>query len=91
MGGRETRKPAVAAVLLLLDVILVSLIIIYVPYTKIDWDACMSQVDGFLGGERDYTKLKGDTEPLVYLSLFFYAYFVIQFVTGRQVYPAHKF
>ncbi|XP_039142450.1 dol-P-Man:Man(5)GlcNAc(2)-PP-Dol alpha-1,3-mannosyltransferase [Dioscorea cayenensis subsp. rotundata] len=88
MGGHEARKPAVAAGLLLLDVILVSLIIAYVPYTKIDWDAYMSQVDGFLGGERDYTKLKGDTGPLVYPAGFLYAYSAIQFVTGGQVYPA---
>ena len=26
----------------------------------------MSQVTGFLGGERDYRNLKGDTGPLVY-------------------------
>lgn len=27
----------------------------------------MQQVDGFLGGERDYSKLEGDTGPLVYV------------------------
>lgn len=48
----------------------------------------MWQVDGFLGGERDYTKLKGDTGPLVYPAGFLYAYSAIQFVTGGQVYPA---
>ncbi|GAU47508.1 hypothetical protein TSUD_367690 [Trifolium subterraneum] len=33
--------------------------------TKIDWDAYMSQVEGFLGGERDYRNLKGDTAPFL--------------------------
>ncbi|KAJ0960739.1 hypothetical protein J5N97_001388 [Dioscorea zingiberensis] len=88
MGGYEVRKPVIAAGILLLDAILVSLIIVYVPYTKIDWDAYMSQVDGFLGGERDYTKLKGDTGPLVYPAGFLYVYSAIQSVTGGQVYPA---
>ena len=27
----------------------------------------MQQVDGFLSGERDYSKLQGDTGPLVYV------------------------
>ena len=34
--------------------------------TKIDWPAYMQQVSGFRDGERDYTKLEGDTGPLVY-------------------------
>jgi hypothetical protein len=50
--GKETnrsdlfKKPAVpfAFALILADAILVALIIAYVPYTKIDWDAYMSQV-----------------------------------------------
>lgn len=33
--------------------------------TEIDWKAYMQEVEGFLNGERDYTKLKGDTGPLV--------------------------
>ncbi|KAK1385168.1 Asparagine-linked glycosylation 3 [Heracleum sosnowskyi] len=74
--------------LILADSILVALIITYVPYTKIDWDAYMSQVSGFLGGERDYSKLEGDTGPLVYPAGFLYIYSAIQFLTGAQVYPA---
>jgi hypothetical protein len=35
--------------------------------TKIDWPAYMQQVSGFRDGERDYTKLEGDTGPLVYV------------------------
>uniref|UniRef100_A0A7N0UFP9 Uncharacterized protein n=1 Tax=Kalanchoe fedtschenkoi TaxID=63787 RepID=A0A7N0UFP9_KALFE len=40
----ENPKGAFACALLLLDALLVALIIAYVPYTKIDWDAYMSQV-----------------------------------------------
>lgn len=46
------------------------------------------QVDGFLGGERDYTKLKGDTGPLVYPAGFLYVYSAIKFLTGGEVFPA---
>ena len=56
--------------------------------TKIDWDAYMSQVTGFLGGERDYSKLEGDTGPLVYPAGFLYIYSALQFLTGGLVYPA---
>ncbi|KAM3326337.1 dol-P-Man:Man(5)GlcNAc(2)-PP-Dol alpha-1,3-mannosyltransferase isoform X1 [Capsicum chacoense] len=77
-----------AIAVLVADSILVALIIAYVPYTKIDWDAYMSQVTGFLEGERDYSNLKGDTGPLVYPAGFLYIYSAIQYVTGGQVYPA---
>ncbi|KAL6214863.1 hypothetical protein ACLB2K_014295 [Fragaria x ananassa] len=81
-------KVASASALLVFDAVLTALIIAYVPYTKIDWDAYMSQVSGFLGGERDYSNLKGDTGPLVYPAGFWYAYSAIQYVTGSQVHPA---
>ncbi|KAI3472906.1 hypothetical protein Pfo_030974 [Paulownia fortunei] len=90
-----------AVTLLFADAIVVFLIITYVPcnyrkihpfsnssYTKIDWDAYMSQVSGFLGGERDYSKLKGDTGPLVYPAGFLYIYSAVQYITGGEVYPA---
>ena len=34
--------------------------------TEIDWTSYMQQVTLFLSGERDYTKIRGDTGPLVY-------------------------
>ncbi|VFQ59630.1 unnamed protein product [Cuscuta campestris] len=77
-----------AVALVLAESIIVALIIAYVPYTKIDWDAYMSQVSGFLGGERDYENLRGDTGPLVYPAGFLYLYSAIQYVTGGQVFPA---
>lgn len=84
------RNPKVAAALALLfaDAVLVALIIKFIPYTKIDWDAYMSQVTGFLEGERDYANLKGDTGPLVYPAGFLYVYSAIQYVTGGLVHPA---
>ncbi|KAF3326565.1 dol-P-Man:Man(5)GlcNAc(2)-PP-Dol alpha-1,3-mannosyltransferase isoform X3 [Carex littledalei] len=45
-------------------------------------------VDGFLSGERDYSKLKGDTGPLVYPAGFLYVYSLVKFVTGGHVFPA---
>ncbi|PKA53371.1 Dol-P-Man:Man(5)GlcNAc(2)-PP-Dol alpha-1,3-mannosyltransferase [Apostasia shenzhenica] len=87
-GHGVTKSVAFASALLIMDAALVFLIIYSVPYTKIDWDAYMSQVDGFLGGERDYMNLKGDTGPLVYPAGFLYVYSAIKFVTGGQVLPA---
>ncbi|XP_031402451.1 dol-P-Man:Man(5)GlcNAc(2)-PP-Dol alpha-1,3-mannosyltransferase-like isoform X2 [Punica granatum] len=86
--GFNNPKAAFALALLAADAVLVSLIIAYVPYTKIDWDAYMSQITGFLGGERDYGNLKGDTGPLVYPAGFLYVYSFLQYVTGGDVYPA---
>ncbi|XP_015582523.2 dol-P-Man:Man(5)GlcNAc(2)-PP-Dol alpha-1,3-mannosyltransferase [Ricinus communis] len=84
-------KIAFSLALIVLDALLVALIIAYVPYTKIDWDAYMSQVTGFLQGERDYSNLKGDTGPLVYPAGFLYIYSAIQYITGGEVYPAQIF
>lgn len=41
--------------------------------------------------ERDYSKLKGDTGPLVYPAGFLYIYSAIQYVTGGEVYPAQVY
>ena len=54
---------AVCAILLLGECVLCGLIVWKVPYTEIDWRAYMDEVGGYLGGERDYLKLKGDTGP----------------------------
>ncbi|XP_025878911.2 dol-P-Man:Man(5)GlcNAc(2)-PP-Dol alpha-1,3-mannosyltransferase isoform X1 [Oryza sativa Japonica Group] len=77
-----------AAFLLLADAALVALIVVFVPYTKIDWDAYMAQVDAFVEGERDYTKIEGDTGPLVYPAGFLYVYSAIKLLTAGQVFPA---
>ncbi|MCL7050702.1 hypothetical protein MKW94_002087 [Papaver nudicaule] len=88
LNNYRISKSTFAFCLLIVDSILVSLIIAYVPYTKIDWDAYMSQVSGFLQGERNYSNLKGDTGPLVYPAGFLYVHTAIQFITGGEVYPA---
>lgn len=64
------------------------LTVVLLTDTKIVWDAYMSQVSGFLGGEREYGSLKGDTGPLVYPAGFLYVYSAIQNLTGGQVFPA---
>ncbi|XP_028794895.1 dol-P-Man:Man(5)GlcNAc(2)-PP-Dol alpha-1,3-mannosyltransferase [Neltuma alba] len=84
----ENPKVPFAVALVFADAILAFLIISFVPYTKIDWDAYMSQVTGFLGGERDYKNLKGDTGPLVYPAGFLYIYSAFQYLTGGEIYPA---
>ena len=35
--------------------------------TEIDWRAYMQEVEGVINGTYDYTKLGGDTGPLVYV------------------------
>ncbi|CDZ96769.1 glycosyltransferase family 58 protein [Phaffia rhodozyma] len=63
-----------AGLLAIGELILGGLIIRFVPYTEIDYKAYMEQVGGFLGGERDYSKLEGGTGPLVYPALHLYIY-----------------
>ena len=48
----------------------------------------MEEVGGFLAGERDYTKLKGGTGPLVYPAGFVYLYSFLRKVTLGSVRPA---
>ena len=56
--------------------------------TKIDWDAYMQQVEAFLGGERDYEAIRGDTGPLVYPAGFLYVFTALKLITGGNVLPA---
>ncbi|KAH8959202.1 hypothetical protein BDL97_06G067200 [Sphagnum fallax] len=88
----ETRTtallPTVCYLLLLFDALLTAFVIARVPYTKIDWDAYMSQVTGFLAGERNYAELHGDTGPLVYPAGFLYVYSGIRYITRGAIFPA---
>ncbi|KAL7421437.1 dolichyl-P-Man:Man(5)GlcNAc(2)-PP-dolichol alpha-1,3-mannosyltransferase [Cryptotrichosporon argae] len=63
-----------AGLLGLAELVLGLLIIWRVPYTKIDWVAYMQQVDGFLSGERDYSRLEGETGALVYPAFHLWIY-----------------
>ena len=58
--------------------------------TEIDWVAYMEQVELFLGGERDYTRIEGGTGPLVYPAAHVYTYTALYHVTdqGRNIFLA---
>ncbi|KAF2396495.1 Lethal(2)neighbour of Tid protein, partial [Trichodelitschia bisporula] len=71
-----------APLLLAIDAVLCAGIIAKVPYTEIDWKAYMQQVRLYIDGERTYTKLVGDTGPLVYPGLHVYLYRFLHAVTN---------
>jgi len=52
--------------------------------TKIDYTAYMQQVDMFLSGERDYSKIEGETGPLVYPALHLYIYTALRNTFGAN-------
>uniref|UniRef100_A0A3P8Y1M7 Dol-P-Man:Man(5)GlcNAc(2)-PP-Dol alpha-1,3-mannosyltransferase n=1 Tax=Esox lucius TaxID=8010 RepID=A0A3P8Y1M7_ESOLU len=58
-----------------------------VAYTEIDWKAYMDEVEGVINGTYDYTKLKGDTGPLVYPAGFVYIFTALYYITnhGRNI------
>ncbi|KAL1934150.1 hypothetical protein VTP01DRAFT_6332 [Rhizomucor pusillus] len=76
-----------AVILLIGEMVLNAIIIQKVSYTEIDWVAYMQEVKGFIDGERDYLKLRGDTGPLVYPAGFVYLYSLLYFLTddGQNV------
>ncbi|KAG0330803.1 dolichyl-P-Man:Man(5)GlcNAc(2)-PP-dolichol alpha-1,3-mannosyltransferase [Podila humilis] len=55
--------------------------------TEIDWRAYMQEVGGYLKGETDYMKLRGDTGPLVYPAGFVYIYSALYYATdlGKNI------
>lgn len=59
---------------LLADAALTFLVVKKVPYTEIDFSTYMQQVELYINGQRDYTKLTGSTGPLVYPALHVYIY-----------------
>lgn len=58
--------------------------------TEIDWKAYMEEVQGYLDGERDYTKIQGNTGPLVYPAGFLYVFTVLKQLTnnGTDIFAA---
>ncbi len=50
-------------------------------YTEIDWIAYMQEVKGVMDGQMDYSKLRGDTGPLVYPAGFVYIYSALYVLT----------
>lgn len=75
--------PFVAFLILVSELILNILIVERVPYTEIDWKAYMQECEGFLNGTLDYSKLRGDTGPLVYPAGFVYVYSIFYFLTSQ--------
>jgi len=72
-----------AKLFIILEIVLNVLIIEKVPYTEIDWKAYMQEVEGFLNGTLDYSKLRGDTGPLVYPAGFVYIFSGLYHITSR--------
>ena len=76
------------SLLLLAECALGALIIHKVPYTEIDWQAYMEEVDFWLDGEYDYRKIYGGTGPLVYPAGFLYLFGLLQWLTDRKIFKA---
>ncbi|KKY38257.1 putative dolichyl-p-man:man cpp-dolichyl mannosyltransferase [Diaporthe ampelina] len=81
--GRHWLSRLIPPVLVLLDAALCVLVIAKVAYTEIDWTAYMEQVQLFLDGERDYTKIEGGTGPLVYPAAHVYIYTGLYYLTNH--------
>lgn len=64
------------------DALLSLLIVRHVAYTEIDFSTYMQQVEVFLGGERDYSNIAGDTGPCVYPAAFLYIYWGLHSLTS---------
>ncbi|TVY84288.1 Dol-P-Man:Man(5)GlcNAc(2)-PP-Dol alpha-1,3-mannosyltransferase [Lachnellula suecica] len=69
--------------LLLADALLTSAIISKIAYTEIDWTTYMEQVELYVKGETDYTKLTGATGPLVYPAAHVYIYWALYHITNK--------
>ena len=64
--------------LLLVD-FLISIVFIFIEPTYVfDWDAYMEQVAQVRGGEYDYSKLHGDTGPIVYPAGFVWLFMLLK-------------
>ena len=74
-----------AVLFIVLELVINVIVIEKVPYTEIDWKAYMQEVEGVLNGTYDYSKLKGDTGPLVYPAGFVYIFAILYYVTEQGV------
>lgn len=63
------------------ECVLSATIVKYVPYTEIDWKAYMQEVTMWQNGENDYSKIYGDTGPLVYPAGFLYMFAFLKWLT----------
>ncbi|XP_072749503.1 lethal(2)neighbour of tid protein [Anoplolepis gracilipes] len=78
-----TKLSLITMFFIIAEIVLNVLVIEKVSYTEIDWRAYMQEVEGFLNGTRDYSKLRGDTGPLVYPAGFVYIFSGLYYVTSR--------
>eukprot|EP00743_Colponemidia_sp_Colp-15_P009335 GILK01010203.1.p1 GENE.GILK01010203.1~~GILK01010203.1.p1 ORF type:complete len:400 (-),score=50.72 GILK01010203.1:46-1245(-) len=69
--------------LLAAEFVLGLLIIRFVRYTEIDWEAYMDEVKGPLNGDFDYYHLEGATGPLVYPAGFVYIFSLFYSLTNK--------
>lgn len=60
--------------------------------TEIDWVAYMGQISQIISGERDYTKIRGGTGPLVYPAAHVYTYAGLYHLTneGKDIFLAQQ-
>lgn len=72
-----------ARLFIALEIVVNVLIINTVSYTEIDWRAYMQEVEGFLNCTTDYSKLRGDTGPLVYPAGFVYIFSGFYYITSH--------
>jgi len=74
----------IAAIVLLVVELCVNIVVIHkVNYTEIDWVAYMQEVEGVINGTMDYSKLRGDTGPLVYPAGFVWLYMGLYYITSQ--------
>ncbi|KAH7319826.1 putative NOT-56 mannosyltransferase G6G8.10 [Stachybotrys elegans] len=83
LTGHGQLSKLIPIALWIADALLCVLVIWKVPYTEIDWVAYMQQVSQYVSGERDYTKIEGDTGPLVYPAAHVYTYTGLYYLTDE--------
>ncbi len=71
--------------LILGEVVLCALIVIYVPYTEIDYTTYLAQARVFQSGERNYRKIEGPSGPCVYPALHLYIYSGLHYLTDDNL------
>eukprot|EP00050_Salpingoeca_kvevrii_P000602 m.152115 g.152115 ORF g.152115 m.152115 type:complete len:514 (-) comp10159_c3_seq7:1210-2751(-) len=95
LGARpsQTGRDLLPLLLLLAEVAANLVIVLRVPYTEIDWQAYMSEVEGAINGTYDYTKLEGGTGPLVYPAGFVYIFAGLYYATdhGTAIFRAQLY
>ncbi|KAK3307242.1 glycosyltransferase family 58 protein [Chaetomium strumarium] len=91
-NGHHALSKLIPLSLFIADALLCSAIIWKVPYTEIDWVAYMEQISQIVSGERDYTKIRGGTGPLVYPAAHVYIYTGLYYLTdhGKDIFLAQQ-